>query len=192
MSKPKPTYDDEIALFKALKDKPSSATLAAIYYRYQGLIVRYLRFLGTDDAEEIKEVLSFVFTTVWEQRNTIAQKEKPVNWLLRIARNKAVDQFRKRKKPFLHAIDDKLEAIAPQTSAAAIEYKELEQLILQAADQLPPQEKKVFLLNKVEGLSQLEISRQEGVSLQTVRNQLHRALLKVRRYLQDRLSSVLF
>lgn len=178
------------ALFQALRERPSYRTLEVIYYQYQTVVWNYLEIFLGEDRDKLQDALSDVFAAVWEQRSTLADRDSPLDWVLRIARNIAIDQYRRKNNFIWVSVDNNELLIEMRTQQTELEYQELEQLVLQAAEQLPNKEKEVFLLSTVDGLSQAEISVQQHTSVQTVRNQLHRAMLKVRKYVLDRLHSI--
>jgi RNA polymerase sigma factor (sigma-70 family) len=63
-------------------------------------------------------------------------------------------------------------------------FNNSEQLIEEAAELLPPQRKKVFVLSRKQGLSRQEIARELNISANTVDNHLREALIFIRAYLQ--------
>jgi DNA-directed RNA polymerase specialized sigma24 family protein len=64
-------------------------------------------------------------------------------------------------------------------------YRHSQELINKAVDQLSPQRKKIFLMNKVQGLNRQEIADQLGLSLSTVNNSLNEAVKLVKEQLQN-------
>jgi RNA polymerase sigma factor (sigma-70 family) len=60
--------------------------------------------------------------------------------------------------------------------------KELDKVYKQAIEQLPPQQKKAFLLSREEHLSYEKIGEEMGISRNTVRNHLTEAVKTIRAY----------
>jgi RNA polymerase sigma factor (sigma-70 family) len=186
----RPNQTDTNALFRALQERPSYRTLEVIYNQYRQAIRNYLEIFLGEDRDDLQDALSDVFAAVWEQRSTLADRDRPFDWVLRIARNIAIDQYRRKNKFIFVALDNNELLIELHTKQTELEYQELENLVLQAAEQLPNKEKEVFLLSTIDGLSQAEISMQQNTSVQTVKNQLHRAMVKVRKYVSDRFNNL--
>ena len=61
--------------------------------------------------------------------------------------------------------------------------KEYNQIIQRAIDQLPPQRKLIYQLNKEDGLSYQQIAEELNISRHTVKNQLFSAVQSVRSYI---------
>ena len=182
---------DPRALFKALQEKPSRRTITAIYDQYGSVIKRYLHTHLEED-EDVQDALSEVFAKIWKQRKFLADKDEPLAWVLRIARNTAIDQFRQKTTFNWVSFENNELLIEVRTQQTELEYLDMEQLVLRAANQLPQKEKEVFLLSAIDGLTNKQISEQQHITEQTARNQLHRAVLKIRRYVADRLHFILF
>jgi RNA polymerase sigma factor (sigma-70 family) len=117
-------------------------------------------------------------------------------WLYRVARNRIIDGFRKKKpEPFSAERDPdaedgdslSLEELLPSpdagpeaTYARSILLEELEA----ALDELPEEQQEVFLAHEFEGISFKDISAKTGVSVNTLLSRKHHAVLYLRRRLQ--------
>jgi RNA polymerase sigma-70 factor (ECF subfamily) len=84
-------------------------------------------------------------------------------------------------------------APAHNDTEEALLLRDKEALVQQAIELLPPQQKTVYLLSRQQGLSYEEISREMGISVNTVRNHLVKALQSLRTWLdqQDQLPVLL-
>ena len=118
-------------------------------------------------------------------------------WMFRVARNRIIDLFRKRKlEPLASgplAISDEGDAImledvlpSPEAGPAAVYARtvllhELEE----ALDELPEEQRAVFLANEADGESFKEIAERTGVSLNTLLSRKRYAVLHLRRRLQS-------
>ena len=131
-----------------------------------------------------KDTVQDVFLKLWEHRLVIYNIENMEAWLYRVTQNKVLDFLRKA------AADDRLkEAIwknlseilnDTETLVAAREYN---QIIQKAIDQLPPQRKLIYQLNKENGMNYREIADELQLSKHTVNNQLSSAIQSVRNFL---------
>ncbi|HRP57168.1 sigma-70 family RNA polymerase sigma factor [Agriterribacter sp.] len=183
-------YDD-FDLFRQLGMHPASANaaLAAIYRAFKTVLVLYIKNYIRNDEDLIKDVIAETMLVLWIQRKEAAQKEKPLPWLLTIAHHIAIDKIRAQKKYYTEPLENHLCLPGNDHAARETERKELEALFRKAAERLPPQERNILLLSKIEELPHRQIALQFSVSVQTVKNQLSRALKKIRRYMEEALSS---
>ena len=182
---------DEFDLFRQLGIHSGSAeaALAAIYEAFKTALASYIKRYIRDDEALIKDVIAETMLVLWTKREEAAQKEKPLPWLLTIAHHIAIDKIRAHRKYYTEPLEDHLSLSGNDYTAKETERKELEELFRKAAEKLPPQERNILLLSKIEGVPHKQIALQFRVSVQTVKNQLSRALKKIKRYMGDALSS---
>jgi RNA polymerase sigma-70 factor (ECF subfamily) len=182
---------DGFDLFRQLGIRSGSAeaALAAIYEAFKTALASYIKRYIRDDEALIKDVITETMLVLWTKREEAAQKEKPLPWLLTIAHHIAIDKIRAQKKYYTEPLEDNHSLSGDDHTARETERKELEELLRKAAEKLPPQERNILLLSKIEGVPHKQIALQFRVSVQTVKNQLSRALKKIKRYMGDALSS---
>src|SRR4029077_11957776 len=115
----------------------------------------------------------------------------------RVARNRIVDRFRRKMPESLPAPGNpgaeesdviSLEELLPSpdegpeaTYARSILFEELEA----ALDELPEEQREVFIAHEIQGFSFKEISAETGVSISALLSRKHYALLHLRRRLQS-------
>ncbi|GAB5524599.1 MAG: hypothetical protein Roseis2KO_24710 [Roseivirga sp.] len=66
-----------------------------------------------------------------------------------------------------------------------MEYNEFESTITQAIDQLPEGQREVFLLNRIEKKTYVEIAEMLEVSVKAVEKRMHKALVKLRKVCKE-------
>lgn len=103
-------------------------------------------------------------------------------WLYRIARNLALNAWKKRRET---SLADNWDMAGHNNPADALLQKELFSQLDRALDNLAFQEKVIFVLAELEGLPYAEIGRIEGLPLGTVKSKLARIRMKLRRILED-------
>ncbi|WP_326990333.1 RNA polymerase sigma factor [Chitinophaga sp. 212800010-3] len=152
------------------------------------------RVSNTSDAEDILQDVFYQFT---EYLKLGSQIDSITGWLFAVTRNKITDWFRKKKEsPFAdhtreiegeevlflpELLSDKnLEADTPLVK------KIMYEAIMEAIDELPPDQRQVFLQHEVEGKSFKEISEETGVGVNTLLSRKRYAVL----YLRDRLTEL--
>ena len=115
---------------------------------------------------------------------------------MRVARNRIIDRFRKeRAEPFSSsllvadddeeggALEDLLPSIEPGPEGEAVRQVLLEQ-VEEALDDLPPEQREVFIAHELEGASFKELSARWGVSVNTLLSRKRYAILALREQLQ--------
>jgi RNA polymerase sigma-70 factor (ECF subfamily) len=157
--------------------------LGELYDRHSrllyGLILRILR-----DAGEAEEVLQDVFVQVWKRAATFnADLGTPVAWLVRIARNRAIDRLRStaiRARTLETPSPPPIES--PEARAAVTEQQ---QAVARALDLLSPDERQLLEHAYYLGLTQSELAERFGLPLGTVKTRMRTALVTLRRELQQ-------
>lgn len=127
-----------------------------------------------------KDIIQEVFLKLWEQRDSLRSIENVEAWLYRLTENKVIDFLRKAAAD--GRLREKLWNKLPsqQQPEPAVEVKEYDYIIQQAIDQLPPQRKLIWYLNREEGLNYQQIANELHISRHTVKNQLSTALQTLR------------
>lgn len=160
--------------------------LEALYDRYAGATYSLaLRILSDRGAAE--EVVQDTFVAVWRRAESYdASHGMLYSWLLRIARNRAIDELRRRKVigrggDRLGLNEEPQDPEEPHIEAAVA--AELRSTVGGALDELPVDQREVVELAYMAGLSQREISERTGVPLGTIKTRTRLALKKLRRLL---------
>ena len=139
-----------------------------------------LRLVG-GDANDAKELLQDVFVRAWRRLDTFRGDSAFSSWLHRLAVNTMLENARTdgRRTARVLPMDD-TSRLAGAARSSGIELKlDMETAIAS----LPKGARVAFVLHDVEGYQHQEIAAQLGVSVGTVKAQLHRA----RRLLRERL-----
>ena len=161
--------------------------LEVIYDRYAGLSYSLaLRILG--DREAAEEVVQDTFLTIWQKADTYnPEYGRLYSWLLRIVRNRAIDELRRQRSPVRNQRSQRpLDGLAdPGPGVAQIEADtaramELRTVVGGALEELPENQREVVEMAYLKGLSQREISEQTGIPLGTVKTRTRLALKKLR------------
>jgi RNA polymerase sigma factor (sigma-70 family) len=188
---------DETELIELLKQKDRAA-FKTIVETWQGMV--YNTALGilqnTEDAEDVTQE---AFIQVFESVGSFKSECKFSTWVYRITVSKAMDHIRKkkRKKRFafiqsLYGKNDKPVIDPPDFfhPGVSMENKENAAVLFKAVEQLPPNQKSAFVLNKVEGLSYNEIGEVMKITESAVDALLHRAKANLKKILKEYYDSI--
>jgi RNA polymerase sigma factor (sigma-70 family) len=173
------------------RDSEITATVVRERTRLVNFIRRRIR--DQDDAEDI---LQDVFHEFVQAYRLPAPIEQASAWLFRAARNRIVDRFRKKKEQPLAELSEpdddadseyRLDLALPSQEAGpeAIYARSLLLKALQEAlDELPAEQRDVFIAHELEGRSFKDLAAQSGVALNTLLARKRYAVLHLRARLQ--------
>jgi RNA polymerase sigma factor (sigma-70 family) len=147
------------------------------------------------DTSEAEDIVQDVFYELLEAYRLMKPVEHVTAWLFRVARNRIIDLFRKKKpeslnEPVTSAEDGDtllLEDLLPSAEAspeAAYARNMLLDALEDALEELPAGQRDVFIAHELTGLSFKEISVETGLSVNTLLSRKRYAVLHLRRRLQ--------
>jgi RNA polymerase sigma factor (sigma-70 family) len=161
---------------------------------------RLLSFIRNrvSSVEEAEDILQDVFYQFVAGYDTIESLDRVTSWLFSVARNKIIDRYRRdavrpQKTDFgFHAgMDDEapitLQEILPDfgnTPEDALLRETMWDAIMEALDELPVEQREIFILNEIEERSFREISEETGVSINTLLSRKRYAIMALRKRLQ--------
>src|SRR5262247_3129388 len=149
------------------------------------------------DSSDAEDVLQDVFSKLVEANRLLMPIDHVTGWLFRVARNRIIDLFRRTKTESFSdsfVADDEydelhFEDLLPSPDAGPdAEYARkvlLDELEL-AIDELPKEQRDVFVAHELEGRSFEKIAGETGVSVNTLLSRKRYAVLRLRRRLQTR------
>jgi RNA polymerase sigma factor (sigma-70 family) len=146
------------------------------------------------DPRDAEDVLQDVFYKLVEANRLLMPIEHITGWLFRVARNRITDLFRKKKpESFSEISDDDAELLpledllpSPDAGPEALYARNvlLDELEL-ALDELPEEQREVFVAHELEGRSFKEIANETGVNVNTLLSRKRYAVLHLRERLQS-------
>ena len=154
---------------------------------HDGKLRAYLR-RTYPSARDIDDVVQESYFRVW-RRHTIKPIASAKHFLFRVACRLALDRIRReRVSPIAPGTDlATISAMDDQAGAAELACsKEEIALLMEAIDLLPPRCREIMILRKLDGVSQKEIARQLGLSVQTVQVQIGRGTRRCEQFLRAR------
>ncbi len=158
--------------------------------RYKHRIYAYI-LRSVKNYEDAEELTVEVFFKVYRALHKWKPQAKFSTWLYKIAYNVSIDHHRAKKRHIIHSLDNNLLSIDEPTAKdlgsdpeKLIVEKDRHRVINQAVDHLSQNQKKVFLMNRYDGLQIKEIAEILGIAEGTVKIHLPRAIKKLRVLLQ--------
>src|SRR5215510_3950250 len=164
--------------------RDSDRRIADVVARERTRLLRFIRRRVADpgDAEDI---LQDAFVALVEANQLLMPIEHVTGWLFRVARNRIVDLFRRRKPEPLE-----FEDLLPSPDAgpdAIYERHRLLDALEDALAALPPEQRDVFIRHEVDGQSFKDIAAETGVNVNTLLSRKRYAVLRLRDALRSRL-----
>ncbi len=161
-----------------------------IYDRYWlGIYKTVKRY--TKSQEVAEDIVQEIFTTLWNNRTNFTEVINIEYYLITMAKNLTYKTLRKmafEKEVRNHWSEEGLRKENVENDAVL--DQQYAQLIQHAVGLLPSQQKQIFQMAKVEGLSHKDIATQLKISHLTVKTHMAKALRTIRHYLQPHLSNV--
>jgi RNA polymerase sigma-70 factor (family 1) len=131
------------------------------------------------DAAQAEDITQDIFFSIWLNRSKLATVADFEPWLHVVTRNRTISGLRK----LLREPDNELAGIIPDMPALSgdspvmmLDYKQSQELLQKAIDQLPPRRRQVFRMSRQEGLTHQEIAEQLQISKATVNEHITEAL----------------
>ncbi len=148
------------------------------------------------DPRDAEDILQDVFSKLVEANRMLMPIDHVTGWLFRVARNRIIDLFRQKKPENFSevTVEDeegellRWEDLLPSHDAgpeALYARKVLLEELEMAFDELPDEQRKVFVAHELEGRSFKEIAAETGVSVNTLLSRKRYAVLHLRGRLQD-------
>jgi RNA polymerase sigma factor (sigma-70 family) len=173
------------------QEQQISETVAREQARLRNFIRRRV-----DDESDADDILQDVFYELVEAYRLMQPIEQVGAWLFRVARNRIIDRFRRRKaKP--EALQEEmvgddgellmLEELLPSSDAgpeAAYARTVLLEELADALEELPEEQRDVFIAHEIEGRSFKEIAAQTALSVNTLLSRKHYAVIHLRERLR--------
>jgi len=168
--------------------------ISAVVEREQSRLRNFIR-RRVPDPRDVEDILRDVFCELVEANRMLMPIDHLTGWLFRVARNRITDLFRKKKPESFSdaAVADedgellRLEDLLPSPDAgpAALYARNvlLDELEL-ALDELPEEQREVFVEHELEGRSFKEMAAGTGVSVNTLLSRKRYAVLHLRGRLQ--------
>lgn len=160
-------------------------------------LFRFIRGKVATD-EDAQDILQDVFYQLASNHGIVESIENMAAWLYRVARNRIIDTYRKKKPEsidtsfteenedtgyFLHIAG--LSASDDDSPDSLYERSLVWETLYEALDELPEDQRNVFVLHELENKSFNEIAQSTGVPLNTLLSRKRYAVLHLRNRLKE-------
>ncbi|WP_448701137.1 RNA polymerase sigma-70 factor [Mucilaginibacter sp. AW1-3] len=161
-------------------DENAFRQLFTLYHHRLGAYIYNL----TDSMELAEEIVQDVFLKIWINRDVLANIKSFKAYLFVVSKNHALNCLRKVARERSHATewdDNVVNAIAVEEDE---QYNRYDGLLDKAINNLPPQQKKVYMLSRQQHLKYKEIAAKLNISAETVKKHLQVSIASITSYVQ--------
>jgi RNA polymerase sigma factor (sigma-70 family) len=185
----------DAALNDDLTSSAQDREIAATVRRERGRLLAFIR-RRVLDATEAEDVLQEALYELVAAYRLMQPVEQAGAWLMRVARNRIIDRFRKKKPELLAdqgvefdededvgSLEDLLPSPDDGPDAVAVRHLMLERIEAALAE-LPREQRDVFIAQELEGASFKELAARWNVTMSALLSRKHYAVLYLRKRLQ--------
>lgn len=178
-----------------------TATVAAQRPRLRAFVRRQV-----DDLAEVEDIVQDAFLELVSAYRLMEPVVHVAAWLQRVARNRIIDRFRQRSRSErvfeslsfpdsqgeIPARSEYSEGQAPDSARPDLSYERdlIAEKLVEALNELPPEQRDVFVAYELDGRSFKELAAEAGTPLNTLLSRKRAATLHLRRCLRDFHSTV--
>lgn len=156
-----------------------------IFNHYQRDLYLFSKSL-TKSEEAALEVVQDVFLKIWSVRTELLTIDNFAAYINRVVRNHSLNVLRKitrENKSVAHPErdhDEISDIIVDQATQQQLDYNDTIRFLDQALSDLPAQQRQVYDLCHIQGMKYEEVAQMLGISIETVRVHMKRAIRKIR------------
>ncbi len=162
-----------------------------IYNRYWPKLYLHARHMLSND-DQAQDLIQEVFSWVWQNGKQLSFNQSLSAYLYGSVRNKVLDQIKHEKVKALKFEDVSAYLVTREHGLdEELNYKELVRIIESEIELMPPKMREIFELSRNAELPHKVIADQLGISEQTVRKQVQRALRLIRNRLNLQIPAVI-
>ncbi|MGS2739436.1 RNA polymerase sigma-70 factor [Sinomicrobium sp. M5D2P17] len=161
-----------------------SQSFTEIFNAYYIPLVAYI-CQYTKDRSEAEDIAQNSFVKLWEKRKNLYIRTSLKSYLYSTAYNLFIDRYHREKKTNDYVESLKEEALYEMNTQTEADLMRQLEMLEKAIEGLPPKCRRVFILNKKEGLTYKEVAKKLDISVKTVEAQMRIAMIKIRENLKD-------
>lgn len=153
-------------------------TFTEVYYQYYAKLLGY--FIKKTKSEEIAiELVQIVFIKLWNFKHTLTEEVSFDTQIFNIARTSLIDFIRQQSLQKARTVSLQQHQDIDATTLPDNNF-EVDDYFNSVIKSLPPVRKKVFTLNRLQGLSYKEIAQYLSISINTVEDHMAKAMRQIR------------
>lgn len=167
-------------LFQEIRQGNSHA-FDELFLRYHDKLLAFA-IQYTKQLEIAEEITSELFVKIWLKREELSKVINPEVYLFICIKNACLNWIRANKKrntTFNVSLDDDALTKISSYQGNLVEEKELHRILNFIVAAMPEQRRLIFKLIKEQGMKRHEVAELLKISIRTVENQLHKAIISL-------------
>lgn len=154
-----------------------------VFHAYYESLCHYAYTL-LRDMDEAEDVVQSMFVKIWEKRHTLVITHTMKSYLYKSIYHQCVNQFDHR------AVRTKFQERSQIEKSSAVQHpevfpNELEERMAAAIQSLPKQCRTIFMMSRYQEMKYAEIAKELDISINTIENQISKALRVLRAHFKD-------
>lgn len=143
------------------------------------------------DKDQAEDIVQNVLIKTWERRHNLKTDFTIKSFLYKSVHNEFIDQYRKQKS--VTALEKKyIEELERFTEKDEVFFEKLLAIVQKEIQNLPPKCKKIFLMSKQEGFSNVEIAEHLNLSKKAIEYHITKAFAILRKKANSDVEPILF
>ena len=175
---------DEKTLIRNVKNSKKSS-FQKLFFQFHDQLFRFVIY-RVQDTDIAKDIIQETFLRIWEKRRSLQPEKSFFSLLARISTNLCYDHFRYTEVRLRNR--DRIPEYGKShfdNPEEVVQAQAIEKIIRKLVNEKLPQKCRIiFILSRIEGLSNQEISLKLGLSIRTVENQIYRALKILKKHMK--------
>ena len=180
---------DDLKYIERIRGSDDEA-FTVIFRKYYEPLYQYAGYF-VGDPQIAENIVQDVFVKIWTNREKLFVQSSPKSYLYKAVKNHALNFLRREKSMVstneLSDYRDK-DNTSPEDELI---NKEFYEAVHQTIEKLPPKCRHIYIMKRYDNLSYMEIAEIQGISINTVKTQMRRAIKYLRKHLAN-FTSVLF
>lgn len=160
-------------------------TFEALFRKHYEILCLYaMKFVH--DADTAEEIVQDLFYTLWEKRLELEINTSIKSYLYASVHNRSLKFLRHQTvesnyREYYQSIKTEIET----TPEDITHTEEMQKIVIHTLDSLPERQRKIFKMNRFEGLKYHEIAKKLSISIKTVEASMGKTLKMLRKNLKD-------
>lgn len=147
-----------------------------VFFHWYQPEISYVAFKMLGDKEAVKDVLQEIMSKIWQNRTRLPHLDRAGAYINTLTKNHIYDHFRKMANEDAYITGLIQQQSVAESNFNQLVYKDFITRLHVHLEKLPPQQRKVFQLSKLDGLKLEEVALQMGISRETVKKHLKAAM----------------
>lgn len=151
-----------------------------LFLQYQPKLVFFLHGFIKDN-EQARDMAQDIFLSIWNNKEKLAEVKSFKAYIYKMAKNTVCNYYDHIIVNEKFVADQLTHSTETEDTEEIIFANQLQDMIDVTVSQMPPQRKQIYIMSRVEGMSNTEIAEKLNINKRTVENHLTAALADIRK-----------